>query len=213
MGFSSPNSSPNKPLPLPLPSHTTIEFSTFFLSHQVQVVLHKYLWEWGQAWYVVDLPGVTSLEKTDSLSPSSYQMPVAPQLVLGVCGHLPLQCWASVWREFVQVLCVLTQPLWLLICNYPVCHVGKTLFPWCYPPPQALTISLSPLLRISLSVGCEEFDAYVPFRAEYSSFLLLSIWTSWESPLFAIYYKEKPLRWGLRDVLIMLIAIRHQKSF
>lgn len=149
-----------------------------FFSHQVQVVLHKYPWEWGQAWYVVDLPGVTSLKKTDSLSPSSYQMPVAPQLVVGVCGHLPLPCWDSLCLEFVQVLYLLSQPLWLLICNYPVCHVGKTPFPWHYPPPQALTISLSPLLRISLSIGCREYD---PFRAEYSTVPYFSLYGQVES--------------------------------
>lgn len=169
MGFSSPNSSPNKPLPLPLLSHTTIEFSTFFLRHQVQVVLHKYLWEWGQAWYVVDLPGVTSLEKTDSLS-LSQQLSNASSSSAS-CG--------SLWPPPPSMLgfCL----TW--VCTGLVCANTTTVTSYLQLPclsrrenTVSLTLSttsgsynLSPLPRISLSVGCRECDAYVPFRAEYST--------------------------------------------
>lgn len=55
-----------------------------------------------------DLPETTPLKKSYSSSPSSYQLPTAPQLEVRGCAHLPSSFWAFVWLEISQPLRTLT---------------------------------------------------------------------------------------------------------
>lgn len=66
-------------------------------------------------------PGVTSLKKSDSPSPSSYKFPISPQLVVGIGDHsLLLPAVIFLWLEFMQILCLHSQSLWAFMFNYPV---------------------------------------------------------------------------------------------
>lgn len=70
---------------------------------------------------------ISSSKETDFPSPSSYQMPVTPQLGMGLCAHLVPACWASVRRfELAQVLCMLSQ---IAIGS----RVWKMVFPLSHP--------------------------------------------------------------------------------
>lgn len=90
---------------------------------------------WFSSWccsaYLVSevCPGVCSqsimghiISKTDSPSSSSYEIPRAPQLVVGFHVHLPPPSLNSVWLELKQV-----SLLWTLTGNCPVAS-GKFCF-------------------------------------------------------------------------------------
>lgn len=91
--------------------------------------------DWFSSWccsaYLVSevCPGVCSqsimghiISKTDSPSSSSYEIPRAPQLVVGFHVHLPPPSLNSVWLELKQV-----SLLWTLMGNCPVAS-GKFCF-------------------------------------------------------------------------------------
>lgn len=75
---------------------------------------------------------VTSLNKIDFASPFSQQLPMAPQLEVGLCKllfHLP---WDSGCLDLVPVLRLESQLLWVHMCpesvsSYVLCHVQKIL--------------------------------------------------------------------------------------
>lgn len=75
------------------PLHTRLHAVSFCLSPLSPLCVARILG-------VVSLPGVT-LKKTDSSSPSNYQMPIIPQLGVGVHAHLPTStegfCRAWAW--------------------------------------------------------------------------------------------------------------------
>lgn len=70
----------------------------------------------------VNLLKAIFFKKTDSTSPSRYQLLIAPWQEVGLCGHLPFSCWHLVWPEFTQIICM----LWIYMCRSP--HVWKILW-------------------------------------------------------------------------------------
>lgn len=76
----------------------------------------------------------TLLKKSDSLSPGSHQLPVAPQVGVGP-GPLPLHAGHFNWLDPVEVSSCVQQP----------CHVWKTVFCSIHLYPPALTFFLPPL--------------------------------------------------------------------
>lgn len=84
----SPSSSPS-----PLPP---------FFSPSLIPSLHPLsFWPWSPLYFLmcshtlkhVWPPKVTPLKKTDSSSPSTHQLPIAPQQEVELCVHLPCLCW------------------------------------------------------------------------------------------------------------------------
>ena len=71
-----------------LSTHPTV-IVVLLVTHQIHFGLLSWPWESGLAWHVVSLPGVRSLKKTNSHSPSSHQRPTAPQLGTGFRAWLP----------------------------------------------------------------------------------------------------------------------------
>lgn len=92
-------------LPVP-PSHAfppILVISLFLPSFSIESGLHcPAVLKVGPVLVCVNLPGVTLLKKTDSPSPRSYQMQVAPQLMVGSHASLP----PRMLQFFLAVACV-----------------------------------------------------------------------------------------------------------
>lgn len=41
-------------------------------------------------------------------SPNTYQLPIAPQLVVGLHAYLSFPCWSFVWLELARISCMLS---------------------------------------------------------------------------------------------------------
>lgn len=78
---------PSAPGARPTRGQTTVQCLLF--PHQVHFVLSNYAWEQSLPGHLVSLPGVRLPKKADPASPSTCQTPITPQLVVGVCAHLP----------------------------------------------------------------------------------------------------------------------------
>lgn len=122
------------------------------------------------------------LKKLDSPSPGSYPFPLAPQLRVGLHASFPSPCWDFIWLELVQVLCVLSQLLWVHMCNCLPWYIRKTLFHCGHPLSLALTVFLLTLAQLPLSLGRRGWDTDVPFRVKHSevfySLYLDQLWVS-----------------------------------
>lgn len=94
----------------------------------VQFVSH-YSWVLDQLWTTVNLPGVTTLKKTDSsLSPTNYQTPiVVPQLEVGILCFLPCLHSGLLSGLICVCVCMLTQLLWVYMHKCPTVS-GKFCF-------------------------------------------------------------------------------------
>lgn len=106
--------------------------------------LPNYSLVWDLPWEVVDLPGVISLKKTSSPSPSSHQLPIVPQRAVGLWSTSSLH--ARILLS--QVLCMLLQSLWDHMWNCPV--TSRKRFPWGHVPPTRQSIIKTRALRIFL---------------------------------------------------------------
>lgn len=127
------------PPPSPLATHLCVPLIS---KHIRSNLCWLYSWMCGLSLAHNRLTRVPLLRNTDSDSPSSYQLPMPPQLGVGHCVHLPSPWRNLVWLEYEQVLCTLSQSLWLYIHNFH--SIQKILFPCTYPPPLALTLFLPP---------------------------------------------------------------------
>lgn len=121
----------------------------------------NYAWAWG-------CPGVWFHWRKLTF-PSHTEMPMAPQLGVGLRSILLPPYWHLVWVKPVQVLCVLSQSLWIDICISPLVS-GR----YCFPgdidsPPLTFGIFPPPPLHRSLSLeGRGLIKTSIPFRAEGS---------------------------------------------
>lgn len=61
-----------------------------FSAHRVQLGLSNYSWMWGLPWSVASKWDITTLKKADFPCPSSNQMAVVPQIVVGLMCPPPL---------------------------------------------------------------------------------------------------------------------------
>lgn len=66
------------------------------------------------------LPWVTYFAALSSPSLGSYQLPIASQLEVGLHADLSPPPGCFVWLELAQVMFMLSQVLWVHICNCPV---------------------------------------------------------------------------------------------
>lgn len=70
------------------------------------IVLSNYSYVGSLSWGVVGILGVISFNKIDFPSPSSYQVPITPQLQMGLYAHLPQPLYAglssglNLWRFY-----------------------------------------------------------------------------------------------------------------
>lgn len=107
----------------------------------IHILCCNYTWAWDLLWNVIHPTGVMSLKKTDSSSPKSSHMLIAPQLVQWFPAYLLhsmlIPCWvhAESMMKFCLVwvcsgLSMLSQSLssWVKLS---IC-VGKSLFPWVH---------------------------------------------------------------------------------
>lgn len=100
----------------------------------------------------------------------------------------PLLCWDFVWLEFVEVLCMLSQSLWVHMCTYPAVS-GKQ---WMKSSTTSASYApLPPLPHRFLRLEGRGWNIHFLFRAEYAdisySWLIDQMWFS---VLIAIYYKK-----------------------
>lgn len=100
--------------------HTRLCVLFNFSTHKVQFVLLTYSWICGPL-NIVNLPGTTSLKKTDFPSPNSCQLPIAPHLGVRLHAHLPSLHWDFIWLEFAQVFCMMLQTSYVLETLFPCC--------------------------------------------------------------------------------------------
>lgn len=137
-------------------------------------------WQWGLLWGGIDLTGVISLEKT-AVSPSIYQMPVPPQLVVGLlCPpspstpglYLAVACMGLVHAVTVGISHSASALLNLKL--YVVISVDTL--------PLVLTISLSPLLwRAPLCFGGRSIICIYHLGTSTTQSLIICKLTSWGS--------------------------------
>lgn len=115
--------------------------------------------------------------------------------------YLLSQCWNSVWLELAQVLHMLSQLLWINVCNVSYCS-QKTLLVCHQSLPLTLSIFSLPLSRWSQSPGQRRYEIDCTFHPK--NFVVSFSWNFdqlWTSVLITIYLKNRLLYWGLRDVL------------
>lgn len=84
------------------------------------------------------------LKKTESLSLSSCQLPMALPLVVGFITAST--SWELAWLDLLQVLCMQLQLLWFYVWDCP--DASWKQFCYSHPPSLALKISPPPLLRL-----------------------------------------------------------------
>lgn len=116
--------------------------------------------------------------------------------------HVLSRCWNSVWLELAQVLHMLSQLLWINVCNVLYCS-QKTLLVCHQSLPLALSIFPLLLSRWSQSPGQKRCEIDWTFHTK--NFVVSFPWNFdqlWTSVLITIYLKTRLLYWGLRDVLI-----------
>lgn len=79
-------------------------------------------------WSAVNLVGATFWKKTDSSHPSNYWLPKSSWLGEGECTQLSPLCLDLVWLRRTQVLCFLSQPLWIHMCKCLAMHSNPHFF-------------------------------------------------------------------------------------
>lgn len=116
--------------------------------------------------------------------------------------HVLSRCWNSVWLELAHVLQMLSQLLWINVCNV-LYRSQKTLLVCHQSLPLALSIFPLLLSRWSQSPGQKRCEIDWTFHTK--NFVVSFPWNFdqlWTSVLITIYLKTRLLYWGLRDVLI-----------
>lgn len=141
----------------------------------------KYSWVWGLPQRMVDLPKGLPFKKTDSPSPSIYQMSVTSEPWMDFVSHA--------MRGFCVSYTGLEQAAMSSYMELPS-YAPQTLF--------AIVSHHLWLLQSFHQVG---YDVDVPFRAEHVT-VSYFLDQSQVSVLITIYGQKKFLWWGLRDVLI-----------
>lgn len=107
------------------------------------------------------LPWVTYFAARSSSSLGSYQLPMASQLEVGLHADLSPPPGCFVWLELAQVMFMLSQVLWVHICNCPVVYRKYHFIPLALSTlffgddPQALVnMLISVLIFLSCFVFC-----------------------------------------------------------
>lgn len=70
-------------------------------------------------WSVVTLSGALLVEKTDSPSSRSWQVPIVPTLGIEFHALLPFPFWDLACLGLAQLLSMLFQLLWVHMCKFP----------------------------------------------------------------------------------------------
>lgn len=149
-----PPSTPPRSMPPPLPTQLFVFFLLLKPLKPNLCFLYS-LWCAAFHWRVVYLLEPLSLEKTD---PPPQPGPISHQWLL-------IQACELFHVGILSVLCMLSQSLWVNICNFS--PVSRKLFPCSHLPPLALKIFLAPLLQWSLSLGRKGCNISVPFMSEH----------------------------------------------
>lgn len=101
-------------VPSPFPTHPTLW--ALLLTHQIQMVLPVAFGCIAFPWNVTNPPGVTPLKKTDSASFISYPL-LSKRWEFELTSSLYPEIF--VWIDCAQVLCILSQLLWIHLYNCP----------------------------------------------------------------------------------------------
>lgn len=158
-------------------------------------------------WCIVHLPGATPLKKTNSPSPSSYQLPMATELWLLLHVHLPSPCWDCFWIELMQVLWMLSQPLSVQTYNCAVVSVNAALLLWLSLSSLSSPYTTSGSYSLVFSLFCNELWGkgmiWMPHLGQSISWslILFTLITS-RTVLIDIYFIKNFLWCVLIDVLI-----------
>lgn len=147
---------------------------------------------WDLLWNLVDIPSAIPVEKTDLLSPSSYQLQMTPWLGMGLCPPFAFLVLGFVWIELVQVLCVLSWCLWAHVWISTVESVRC-----CF---LGVIHNLGLLESFQILFCKDSYDSRGGMRQRPAS-LTLCIVQLWVSVLVTVYCK-KLLWWDLNNILI-----------
>lgn len=94
------------------------------------------------------------LKRSDSSSPSSHQLSIAPQLRVGSCESLSYPCWKGDWLDLSQATTIVNLTSMVMFRRFYFSVV---------PQPLALTVFAPLLLQYSLSLGDREYVIGIPF--------------------------------------------------
>lgn len=149
-----------------------------------------YLLNYGRA-----ISGTTSLRKIDS-PPSSYILPVAPQLGVEPCDYFPF----SIFRFCVVWICGSLMGSVKMSANLYVqlLHCVQKTLSDKVPQLLALTVFFQTSPQWTLDLVWRRYDIDAPFRTEHpSTFYSLHFGQLW--PVLIMFYCKKKLFWrGLR---------------
>lgn len=141
----------------------------------------------------------TTLKKTDSPSPTSHQLSIAPQLRAGSLFPM-LEHWddrSCVGHVQAATTAVSPWVQWSVMARKSLWHLDP------HNPIATRTIFLPPLLQCLLSLGLgAQVWTVVLSVAEQSSHLFSAFAQWWVSVLAAICCTKKLLWWGLRAALM-----------
>lgn len=104
-------------------------------------------------------------EKTDSPSPSSYQLLIAPWWAVRLWAHLYSPFRDLSWIYLAWFLCMLSYLLWAHMCRDVLLYSGDTVS-HSHPTPMILMVFLPPLLQWFPEPQRRGFDISDPFGAE-----------------------------------------------
>lgn len=125
---------------------------------------------------------VTPLKKTDSPSPSSYQIPAAPQVGGASCPLASLYAEIFFWVAHAQALRVLSQSIYTRISNYLCLRycVFISSLELSLISPNVSFLSPSPCVHSWIEAECLQAGVWMPVHSEpLSSLLSSSICHTW----------------------------------
>lgn len=148
---------------------------------------------------------------------SFQQLPVARGFSdsIGLHGPFPTPCWNCVCLGLVQVLCMPSYVLWVLVCNSHNMPVQKILSPYSHSLPLALTIFPPPLASATIPDPLAVGIGYrCLFRTEHFTVSYLPhTGMKGISVLSTIYCRKRLLQWGLRAAVIYRYKDKCLRSF
>lgn len=142
--------------------------------------------------------GLTSLKETDCPSSISSQMPTTSHLASGgiLCPSISMLV-LYLTRACAGLVCVLTITVsWDM---HLFCCFWKTLFLRYYQPPLALIVILPPLPQGSLNLETRGAVQISHLKLSTPQSYSLHVGQLEVSVLIAIYWRERPFWWWIRD--------------
>lgn len=176
-------------LPYCLPPSWLLLFFVFFKGLSSLTCVSKMLLSvstflecWSTCWQ-------HTITKTNSPCPRRYNLPTDGQVGLSFLPTFPIH-WVFVWLEFVQILYIHLQMLWVRMCSYPVVSSWHRFLAFIYY--LCILQSFYPLFWNNLRVLRGEGMIMCPCRFQPSAFLLSAHWLFVHLCVNSHLLQEKP---------------------